>query len=181
MNAVHIPSTPFVIVFLPCLAPTRFIKAKISHRPTHPPSKSQGDLSAQLHTCSTGYNSGFSRSGIHPILLSFCAAPDCQLVCLCLLLLGCVPFGAWWPLPWTGNKFIFPWTVDIITTQTDTWKDSQAKVQVLEKYDPLSHPGRRVFFILRATLLTLYSSVMQSESTLSLWSGFSSDVSVVWF
>ena len=50
-----------------------------------PPTKSQGDLSAQLHTCSTGYNSGFSRSGIHPILLSFCAAPDCQLVCLFLL------------------------------------------------------------------------------------------------
>ena len=82
---------------------------------------------------------------------------------------------------WAGNKFIFPWTVDIITKQTDTCKDSQAKVQVLEKYDPLSHPGRRVFFILRATLLTLYSTAIQSESTLSLWSGFSSNVSGVWF
>ena len=104
-------------------------------------------------------------------IVSWCACARC---CLGVSLL--VPGG-----PWAGNKFIFPWTVDIITTQTDTCKDSQAKVQVLEKYDPLSHPGRRVFFILRATLLTLYSSVMQSESTLSLWSSFSSDVSVVWF
>ena len=64
---------------------------------------------------------------------------------------------------------------------TDWHLDSQAKVQVLQKYDPLSHPGRRVFFILRATLLTLYSSAIQSESTLSLWSGFSSNVSGVWF
>ena len=60
-------------------------------------------------------------------IVSWCACARC---CLGVSLL--VPGG-----PWAGNKFIFPWTVDIITKQTDTCKDSQAKVQVLEKYDPL--------------------------------------------
>ena len=61
-------------------------------------------------------------------IVSWCA---CSCCCLGVSLL--VPGGA----PWVGNKFIFPWNVDIISTQTDTRKDFQTKVQVLQKYDPL--------------------------------------------
>ena len=107
---------------VPALSRANSIHQSQDFSPTHPPTKQEpGWPVCAAAYLLNGLQFGFLQNWDPTNSAFLLCCTRLSVGMLVLVIAWVCPFWCLVPLVWAGDKFIFPWPVDIITTQTDTW------------------------------------------------------------